>query len=92
LSGTLRITKVKFFAGPSSTTPPLEIEIGKTLIFVGPNNSGKSTALREMEKWCRGNDSNLKVIDSMSIDFPQDYEEALKQRNKDSLQRITDTI
>src|SRR2546427_259192 len=35
-----------------------------------------------MERWCAGDDRNLKVIDSMSIDFPQDYEEALNQIKK----------
>ena len=29
----------------------VEIELGKTVIFVGPNNSGKTTALQALALW-----------------------------------------
>ena len=29
----------------------VEIELGKTVVFVGPNNSGKTTALQALALW-----------------------------------------
>src|SRR3989442_13374509 len=49
---------------------------GTAVIFVGPNNAGKSLALREIENWCFGQDSQRKVVDSIEIDFPDDPEDA----------------
>src|SRR5206468_2828314 len=39
---------------------------------VGPNNSGKSLALREIENWCFGQDTQRSVVESMQVDFPVD--------------------
>jgi hypothetical protein len=72
MSGTLRLTNLKFRAGPGPGKTPLEISLGTVLIFVGPNNAGKSLALREIETWCLGADSVTKVIDTPEIDFPTD--------------------
>jgi ABC-type lipoprotein export system ATPase subunit len=56
----------------------LEVEPGTAVILVGPNNSGKSLALREIENWCFGQDTTRKVIDSIQVDFPVDAETAEK--------------
>jgi ABC-type multidrug transport system ATPase subunit len=44
---------------------------------VGPNNSGKSLALREIEEWCSGKNPVFKVVKEMAIDFPDSDEDAL---------------
>lgn len=72
MAGTLRLSTAKFHAGPGPGKPPLEIKPGTVVIFVGPNNSGKSLALREIENWCFGQDTVRKVIDSIEVDFPDD--------------------
>jgi energy-coupling factor transporter ATP-binding protein EcfA2 len=79
-SGSLRLSKIKFYSGFDTTkgTIPLEIELGKVLILVGPNNSGKSLALREIEQWCSGQDNARKVVDKIDINYPNDGEEALQ--------------
>ena len=76
MSESLRLSKFKFYAGRKPGKSPTEIEPGTVVIFVGPNNSGKSLALREIENWCFGQDTNRKVVDSMEIDFPREPEVA----------------
>jgi ABC-type polar amino acid transport system ATPase subunit len=44
------IAKIRFKSGSSSQTPGLTIDATPVTVFVGPNNSGKSLALRELEK------------------------------------------
>jgi ABC-type cobalamin/Fe3+-siderophores transport system ATPase subunit len=68
----LKITKIAFQAGESATSPSLEINSSTVVILVGPNNSGKSLALREIENWCFGQDTVRKVIKDIAIDFPTD--------------------
>ena len=38
-------------AGSSASQPPLDLQLSPVTIFVGPNNSGKSRALVEIEQW-----------------------------------------
>lgn len=45
----LRYIELKFGSGPDST--PLAFDPGTVTIFVGPNNSGKSLLLREIEQY-----------------------------------------
>jgi len=45
-------------------------------VLVGPNNSGKSLALREIETWCTSSEQARKVIDTIEVDFPTDIETA----------------
>jgi hypothetical protein len=45
------IEQIKFKAGPSPTSPSLVLDIAPTTVFVGPNNSGKSRVLIELEGW-----------------------------------------
>ena len=70
MSGSLRITTLGFHAGRRPGDPGLEIKPGTVLIFVGPNNSGKSLALREIESWCVGQDTDRKVVRLIELDFP----------------------
>ncbi len=45
----LRLVALKF--GPNPTAPPLEFDPLNVTVFVGPNNSGKSLILREINKY-----------------------------------------
>lgn len=73
MSGTLRLTKIKFRVGSKPDKEVLEIEPSAVTILVGPNNSGKSYALFEIDGTCRGNQHrSYNVIDSVEVDFPND--------------------
>jgi hypothetical protein len=72
MSSVLRLSKLKFHAGSQAGKPRLEIDLGTVLILVGPNNSGKSLGLRELEDWCFGRDVARKVIDSIEVEWPED--------------------
>ena len=78
MSGTLRIRHLKFFAGTNSAAAPREIHPGTVVVLVGPNNSGKSMALREIEAWTQVNTVNLglRVIKEIKVDFPKDSKTA----------------
>jgi ABC-type cobalamin/Fe3+-siderophores transport system ATPase subunit len=47
------LKKMKLYAGSSVGSEPLELNLTSMTVFVGPNNSGKSQALREIESWLR---------------------------------------
>jgi ABC-type cobalamin/Fe3+-siderophores transport system ATPase subunit len=48
------------------------------VVLIGPNNAGKSLALREIDVWSRGEDQDRKVVDSVDVDFPTDFEAAIE--------------
>lgn len=57
------ISKLKLKFGSSPTKPTLETDTTPITVFVGPNNSGKSKVLIEIENFCRqGNISATDVI------------------------------
>lgn len=76
MGATLQLRKIRFYAGPSSASQGLEIDPGTVLILVGPNNSGKSLALREIENWCFGQETSRKVVEALEVDFPEEPEDA----------------
>lgn len=78
MPGTLQIKHIKFRAGSRPGNPPLEIQPSKVLILVGPNNSGKSLALREIESWCLGQNLQPRVVENVELDFPEDPDLAEK--------------
>ncbi|HAU2042536.1 TPA: ATP-binding protein, partial [Legionella pneumophila] len=50
-------------------------DIGSITIFVGPNNSGKSLVLREIEKYStNGKQTTHKIIENIEYEFPGDDE------------------
>jgi len=72
-SDSLRISALVFKAGPSPTSAtPLDAHLGPVVVLVGPNNSGKSLTLREIENWCFGADELRKVVSKVVVDFPKD--------------------
>lgn len=50
---TAMLKRVTMVAGTSSGGAPLEVDLSSVTVFVGPNNSGKSRALQEIENWIR---------------------------------------
>ncbi|STO55681.1 cobalt transporter ATP-binding subunit [Canicola haemoglobinophilus] len=63
------LNKIKFKSGTHPTSQDsLEIELSPVTVFIGPNNSGKSQALIEIEKWItQGVKDFTKIIDSIEI-------------------------
>lgn len=70
-----RVARVELFAGAGPADQPLAIEPKTVTVFVGPNNSGKSLALRELEMaLCNLGDykppASL-VVRSAKLDIPE---------------------
>ena len=66
------IEKILFKAGAVRDSPPLEVEVSPITVFVGPNNSGKSKVLREIESFiASGNRESAKtkavVLDGLNF-------------------------
>lgn len=58
--------------GNSGSDEKFKLKPGSITILVGPNNSGKSLFLREVESFCqRGISHNLKIIDHVQFDLPE---------------------
>lgn len=73
----LKLSKIRFHAGPYPEASPLEIDVPTVTIFVGPNNSGKSLALREIENWCCNINEDRKVIEDVTVPFPASEDDAI---------------
>ena len=74
----IKLRKIKFRAGPRLSEAPIEIEAGGAVILVGPNNSGKSLALREIENWCFRGQFAHTVIDGLEVSYPEDPDSAVE--------------
>ena len=87
---------------PESYTPPtirfrtltfsdgtvIEVALSDIVVFVGPNNAGKSVALQELERWVRGK-SRSQVITSTTLHHagtPDDFETYLNRHTQITLQ------
>ena len=75
------LKKLKLQAGTyPSSDENLEIELSPVTVFIGPNNSGKSQALIEIEGWIKGKTELLNVISNLefeSLTREQVYEKML---------------
>ena len=47
------LKRMTLVAGTTPNQPSLEVDLSSVTVFVGPNNSGKSRALQEIESWMR---------------------------------------
>ena len=47
------LEKIKFRTGSIPSSPPLELDLTAVTVIVGPNNSGKSLFLRELDNWSK---------------------------------------
>ena len=74
---TLTINKIVFSAGRDPSDSPLVLDPSEVTVLVGPNNSGKSLALREIESACRAENRTHKVISDVDANWPADAAEGL---------------
>jgi ABC-type cobalamin/Fe3+-siderophores transport system ATPase subunit len=63
------IDKIKLKFGSSSGQAATEIEATPITVFVGPNNSGKSKVLMEVEQFCKNGIVNTNNLILQDIDF-----------------------
>src|SRR4051812_18493652 len=68
----LQLTRLTFKASPGEPETPSTVTI-----LVGPNNSGKSLTLREIDAWAAGQDLGRLVTDELEVDWPEDAESAV---------------
>jgi hypothetical protein len=63
------ITKLKLKFGRHPGTPPEDILVTPVTVFVGPNNSGKSRVLTEINELCRSGQRNAGalILDSLEL-------------------------
>jgi hypothetical protein len=73
----LRIRRLTFRAGSRPGTEPLSVDAPNVTVLVGPNNSGKSITLRELEVWCQGENPSFKVIASADLSLPGSFADLL---------------
>ena len=74
----IRIEKLSFRAANKTGADPLEFNPGTVTILVGPNNSGKSQALRDIEALCTGTIGEATVIKNVELTYPETVEEKKK--------------
>lgn len=74
----IKIKKLSFVAGPKPNSDPLEFSSGTLTLLVGPNNSGKSQTLREIENLCTEKINSGKILQSLELEYPKDNEEIKK--------------
>ena len=74
----LAITTLRFRSGQASGSAPLSITPKRLVLFVGPNNSGKTLGLREISHLILGREVTPKVLESISIDLPRNADEAFE--------------
>ena len=69
----IREIKLKFGRNPKEK--PLIFDPGPITVFVGPNNSGKSLILREIEEYAEtGMINSAKIIDHLDFNLPDTLE------------------
>lgn len=73
----LRVRHLKFRAGSKPAAPSLSVDTPNVTVLVGPNNSGKSVTLRELETWCRGENPDFKVLESADLLLPNAFDDLL---------------
>lgn len=72
------LNSITMIAGTSSGCEPLKVNLSSVTVFVGPNNSGKSRTLQEIESWIR-NPQPPKGLLVKDIEFIPWDEESIKK-------------
>ena len=75
------IEEMIFAKGPDGSAP-LSVKPTPVVVLVGPNNSGKSLALREVEAFCSTANPKTLVLSDVKLAYPQSLEEALSLLEK----------
>ena len=65
-------------AGSTPAQPPLNVDLSSMTVFVGPNNSGKSRALQEIENWITSPEPSRGLV-VKSIEFEAWTHDGIKQ-------------
>lgn len=69
------IKNIKLKFGLSGQSESLSFPPGAVTVFVGPNNSGKSLCLKEIENYCsNGKQEHQKILDDIEYSLPTDEE------------------
>ena len=71
------IEELTFTRGPDGSTP-LSVTPTPVVVLVGPNNSGKSLALREVEAFCSMSDPKTRVVSDVKLTYPHSMDEVLE--------------
>lgn len=67
------LKKIQLRFGAKGISEKLAIEPGSVTIFVGPNNSGKSLILREIESFCQSGDrGSFHILSEVEFAFPDE--------------------
>jgi ABC-type cobalamin/Fe3+-siderophores transport system ATPase subunit len=74
----LKLGRLKFRVGSAPGAAPVEVTASPVIVLVGPNDSGKSLTLREIEQWCKGNAAIGKRLDQIEITFPTNSDDAVE--------------
>ncbi|MEZ9001408.1 ATP-dependent endonuclease [Vibrio splendidus] len=61
------IESIKLLFGNNAKSDVLSLEVAPINIFVGPNNSGKSLFLKEIEQLCNNPEPNRKIISEIKV-------------------------
>ncbi len=78
----IKLKELKFKAGKCPGGTQLTVPTANVVVFVGPNNSGKSKALREIERWCSQDRVDWKVLSEVIIDYPSNVDEVISELRK----------
>ncbi|WP_028876950.1 AAA family ATPase [Teredinibacter turnerae] len=62
------IKKLKLLFGENQSSASLLLDVAPVNIFVGPNNSGKSLLLKEIEQLCNNPEPGRKIISEIELD------------------------
>lgn len=69
----IMIKSIKLLFGAHGKTDSLNFEPGAVTVFVGPNNSGKSLILREIEGFCEnGKTQNQLMLEDIDFELDED--------------------
>lgn len=74
----LRIRRLTFRAGSRAGSAPLSVDVPHVTVIVGPNNSGKSITLRELEVWCQGENPTFKVLSAANLAMPISFDDLME--------------
>jgi len=63
----LKISKLVFSSGAKSDETNYDVDCNNVIIFVGPNNSGKSASLREINDFCLGGSEKMTILSKIKF-------------------------
>src|SRR4051812_37803164 len=77
-NGFLAIEHLRFIAGPRPGLPPTEIDCSSVVVIVGPNGSGKTRALRDIQYLARSRPVQAtRVVESAAFEILASADTAL---------------